>query len=149
MVGWDSGRLSMVLAVLESRCGVSLGGRDVYLNVAGGLRITEPAADLAVASALVSSAFDRPLPPNCVTFGEISLSGEIRAVGQSDARLKEAEKLGFQTVIMPRKVKSKASTKNGGRSPGLDVNEVGTLLDLVEQLGAPADVGTPAAANEG
>lgn len=151
VVGWDSGRLSMVLAVLESRCGVSLGGRDVYLNVAGGLRITEPAADLAVAAAVVSSAFDRPLPPNCITFGEISLSGEIRAVGQTDARLKEAEKLGFQTAIMPGRVKSKASakTKDEGRSSRLGVNEVGTLLDLVEQFGARSKIDQPAAANEG
>ncbi len=145
VVGWDSGRLSMVLAVLESRCGVSLGGRDVYLNVAGGLRITEPAADLAVAAALISSAFDRPLPPNCIAFGEISLSGEIRPVGQSDARLKEAEKLGFQTAIMPRRVKSKASKK----ASGLGVNEIGTLLDLVEQFGTSDAADQPAAANEG
>lgn len=149
VVGWDSGRLSMVLAVLESRCGVSLGSRDVYLNVAGGLRITEPAADLAVAAALISSAFDKPLPPNCVTFGEISLSGDIRPVGQSDARLKEAEKLGFQTAIMPRKVKSKASVKDKKGSSGLGINEVGTLLDLVEQFGDQPPVGQPAAANEG
>jgi DNA repair protein RadA/Sms len=148
VVGWDSGRLSMVLAVLESRCGVSLGGRDVYLNVAGGLRITEPAADLAVAAALISSAFDKPLPPNCVTFGEISLSGDIRPVGQSDARLKEAEKLGFQTAIMPRKVKSKASVKDKKGSSGLGINEVGTLLDLVEQFGDQPHVGQRAAANE-
>jgi DNA repair protein RadA/Sms len=145
VVGWDSGRLSMVLAVLEARCGVSLGGRDVYLNVAGGLRISEPAADLAVAAALVSSAFDKPLPENCITFGEISLSGEVRPVGQTEARLKEAEKLGFQTAIMPSNVKPKASGKKSKKDAGLGINEIGTLLDLVEQFGAP----TPYAANEG
>lgn len=149
VVGWDTGRLSMVLAVLESRCGVSLSGKDVFLNVAGGLRISEPAADLAVAAALVSSAFDRPLPPNCITFGEISLSGGVRPVGQSDARLKEAEKLGFQTAIMPRKVKSQSSVKDKKGSSGLGVNEVGTLLDLVEQFGTQGNTGRPAAANEG
>lgn len=93
VVGWDSGRLSMVLAVLEARCGLGFGGQDVYLNVAGGLRVTEPAADLAVAAALVSSALDQPLPAECVIFGEISLSGTIRPVGQTDARLKEAKNL--------------------------------------------------------
>jgi DNA repair protein RadA/Sms len=101
VVGWDSGRLAMVLAVLESRCGLSLGNRDVYLNVAGGLRITEPAADLAAAAALASSALDTPLPQDCVVFGEISLSGDVRTVGRSDARIKEAKKLGFGRALAP------------------------------------------------
>ncbi|MFX6288884.1 S16 family serine protease, partial [Acinetobacter baumannii] len=84
VVGWDSARLAMVLAVLEARCGVQIGANDVYLNVAGGLRITEPAADLAVAAALVSSLTGEPVPAVAVVFGEIGLSGEVRAVGQSD-----------------------------------------------------------------
>src|SRR5207245_9635182 len=88
--GWDQNRLSMVLAVLESRCGVRLSGHDVYLNVAGGLRIQEPAADLAAAAALVSSLADAPLPADAVYFGEISLSGAVRPVPQSAARLREA-----------------------------------------------------------
>src|SRR5206468_4266442 len=95
VVGWDSGRLAMVLAVLEARCGLGFGQRDVYLNVAGGLRISEPAADLAAAAALASSALDTPLPQDCVVFGEVSLSGEVRQVGRMEARLKEAAKLGF------------------------------------------------------
>src|SRR6202008_4279874 len=94
-VGWDSGRLNMIVAVLETRCGLALGGNDIYLNVAGGLRIGEPAADLAVVAALVSSASDIPVPADMVVFGEIGLSGEVRAVGQAEARLKEAAKLGF------------------------------------------------------
>jgi DNA repair protein RadA/Sms len=101
VVGWDSGRLAMVLAVLEARCGLGFGDRDVYLNVAGGLRVSEPAADLAAAAALISSATDMPLPQDCVVFGEISLSGEIRAVGRAEARLREAAKLGFGQALSP------------------------------------------------
>ena len=94
VVGWDSSRLAMILAVLETRCGLSFSGRDVYLSVAGGLRITEPAADLAVAAALTSALADVALPNRCVVFGEVALSGEVRAAGRSDLRLKEAKKLG-------------------------------------------------------
>ncbi|MDT8265225.1 DNA repair protein RadA, partial [Roseomonas sp. DSM 102946] len=93
VVGWDSGRLSMLLAVLESRCGLSVGQNDVYLNIAGGLRITEPAADLAVAAALASAATDQPSSPGMVYFGEVGLSGEIRQVAQMETRLREAHKL--------------------------------------------------------
>ena len=101
VVGWDSGRLAMVLAVLDARCGLRFSGHDVYLNVAGGLRIQEPAADLAVAAALLSSLADVPVPDRSVVFGEISLAGEVRMVGQAEARLKEAAKLGFERAIMP------------------------------------------------
>jgi DNA repair protein RadA/Sms len=109
VVGWDSARLSMVLAVLEARCGVSIGFNDIYLNVAGGLRVTEPAADLAVAAALVSALTDTPLPPRCVVFGEIGLTGEIRGVAQSEARLKEAAKLGFASAFAPRQTQTNAA----------------------------------------
>jgi DNA repair protein RadA/Sms len=101
IVGWDSARLAMILAVLETRCGLSFAGRDVYLSVAGGLRITEPAADLAVAAALISALADEPLPKNCVVFGEVALSGEVRAAGRADLRLKEAAKLGFEAAFAP------------------------------------------------
>ncbi len=101
VVGWDSGRLAMLLAVLETRCGLGFGDKDVYLNVAGGLRITEPAADLAAAAALASSALDIPLPQDCVVFGEVSLSGEVRPVGRMEGRMKEAAKLGFGRVLGP------------------------------------------------
>jgi DNA repair protein RadA/Sms len=100
-VGWDGGRLSMILAVLERRCGLSFAGLDVYLNVAGGLRVTEPAADLAVAAALLSAREDVALPADTVVFGEISLSGALRPVGQTESRLKEAGKLGFSAAIAP------------------------------------------------
>jgi DNA repair protein RadA/Sms len=102
VVGWDSGRLAMVLAVLEARCGLGFGQRDVYLNVAGGLRISEPAADLAAAAALASSALDTPLPQDCVVFGEVSLSGDVRPVSRMEGRLKEAAKLGFGRAFGPQ-----------------------------------------------
>jgi DNA repair protein RadA/Sms len=108
VVGWDSNRLSMVLAVLEAHCGVRLSGHDVYLNVAGGLRITEPAADLAAASALLSSLAHSPLPADAVYFGEVSLSGAVRPVGQTAARLKEAQKLGFTKAIAPEAARKEA-----------------------------------------
>jgi DNA repair protein RadA/Sms len=109
VVGWDSNRLSMVLAVLEAHCGVRLSGHDVYLNVAGGLRITEPAADLAAAAALLSSLAHAPLPPDAVYFGEVSLSGAVRPVGQTAARLKEAQKLGFTKAIAPEGARKEAA----------------------------------------
>jgi DNA repair protein RadA/Sms len=120
--GWDQNRLSMVLAVLESHCGVRLSGHDVYLNVAGGLRIQEPAADLAAAAALVSSLADAPLPADAVYFGEISLSGAVRPVAQAAARLKEAQKLGFARAILPESAHAE--------SPG----EAGPLLKPVSSL---------------
>ncbi len=101
VVGWDGARLAMVLAVLEAHCGVRFGQHDVYLNVAGGYRISEPAADLAVAAALVSSLTGLALPADCVYFGEISLSGAVRQVAHAQQRLKEAEKLGFGSAVLP------------------------------------------------
>ena len=105
-VGWDSGRLAMILAVLEARCGLSFASSEVYLNVAGGYRLSDPAADLAVAAALVSALSERPIPNECVIFGEIALSGEIRQVAHSALRLKEAAKLGFEKGWVPADVKS-------------------------------------------
>ena len=129
VVGWDSGRLSMLLAVLEARCGLTLGMNDVYLNIAGGLRIQEPAADLAVAAALVSASTDKPTDPGMVYFGEVGLSGEVRQISQPDARLREAQKLGFTAATLPRRL------ARGGRQPvaleGLKLGEVGHMADLV------------------
>lgn len=102
VIGWDANRLAMVVAVLETRCGIVLGGRDIYLNVAGGLRITEPAADMAVAAALISALTNQPFDREAVIFGEMALSGEIRPVSQMELRLKEASKLGFSSAYMPR-----------------------------------------------
>ena len=126
VVGWDSNRLSMVLAVLEARCGLSFAGRDVFLNIAGGLKINDPAADLAVAAALISSICNQPLAPNSVTFGEISLSGAIRPVSQTGLRLKEAAKLGFHTAntALPANIEK----------PPLEVNNLEKLADLLKQM---------------
>jgi DNA repair protein RadA/Sms len=101
VVGWDSGRLSMILAVLEARCGLSFSTAEVYLNVAGGYRITDPAADLAVAAALVSALAERPVPADAVAFGEVALSGELRPVAHAAIRLKESAKLGFERALLP------------------------------------------------
>jgi DNA repair protein RadA/Sms len=127
--GWDANRLSMVLAVLEAHCGVRLSGHDVYLNVAGGLRIQEPAADLAAAAALVSSLADAPLPADAVYFGEISLSGAIRPVAQTAARLKEAQKLGFARAVLPEAARAEAIAE-----PGLSLQSVGSLASLVADI---------------
>ncbi|MGA8864855.1 MAG: DNA repair protein RadA, partial [Gallionella sp.] len=108
VVGWDPSRLSMVLAVLEAHCGVRLSGHDVYLNVAGGLRIQEPAADVAAAAALVSSLARAPLPADAVYFGEASLSGAVRPVAQTAARLKEAQKRGFGRAVAPEAARNEA-----------------------------------------
>jgi DNA repair protein RadA/Sms len=130
VVGWDNGRLAMVLAVLEARCGVNLSNKDIFLNVAGGLKIAEPAADLAVAAAIVSSAFDVSLPSKGVVYGEISLSGDVRPVGRSESRLKEAAKLGFDQAIAPN-----ASADDRAM---VRVQSVATALELVQSLQAMA-----------
>ena len=127
VVGWDGGRLAMVLAVLEARCAIPFAGLDVYLNVAGGLKIGEPAADLAVAAALLSAREDVALPPETVIFGEISLSGALRPVGQAENRLKESQKLGFTSAIVP------AGGKMVGDG-GLAVQRFGDLTALVGDI---------------
>ncbi len=106
VVGWDSARLSMILAVLDARAGISFAGMDVYLNIAGGMRISEPAADLAVAAALISARQGKAMPPDSVCFGEISLSGALRPISQPENRLKEAEKLGFSSAFAPSLMKT-------------------------------------------
>jgi DNA repair protein RadA/Sms len=129
VVGWDQSRLSMVIAVLEAHCGVRLSGHDVYLNVAGGYRIQEPAADLAAAAALVSSLADAPLPADAVYFGEVSLSGAVRPVAQAAARLKEAAKLGFARAVVPESARTESTA-------GLRLNDVGSLATLVAEIAA-------------
>jgi len=128
VIGWDQNRLAMILAVLDAHCRVRLGDCDVYLNVAGGLRIGEPAADLAVAAALVSSRVGAALPPDCVYFGEVSLSGVIRPVSHAAARLKEAQKLGFTRAVFP------ASSPNAERLEGGVA--IGQLAELVARIAA-------------
>lgn len=132
VIGWDSNRLAMVLAVLETRCGVTLSQSDIFLNIAGGIRISEPAADLAVAAALLSSQSNIPVSGNTVFFGEVGLAGEIRSVSQPDIRLKEAAKLGFDRSVIPERPSKK------GKSPlmidGLKIEEITHLEDLARQF---------------
>jgi DNA repair protein RadA/Sms len=128
VIGWDSARLSMILAVLEAHCGVRLGSHDVYLNIAGGYRIAEPAADLAVAAALVSSLAGLALPADCVYFGEVSLSGAIRPVAQTGLRLKEAEKLGFANAVLP------SGSADLPSKSGAGLAQMETLADLVARI---------------
>ena len=122
----------MVLAVLEAHCGVKLSGHDVYLNVAGGLRIHEPAADMAAAAALVSSLVNAQLPTDAVYFGEISLSGVIRPVAQTPARLKEAVKLGFKRAVLPESARG----GDAGGDAGLSLNAINSLTTLVAEIAA-------------
>jgi len=132
VVGWDSARLAMTLAVLETRCGLGLAGSEVYLNIAGGLRITEPAADLSVALALISSLSDRPVPSDLIAFGEIGLSGEVRMVTQAETRLKEAAKLGFKRAILPKRLSQPSGKKL--KVEGLELIEIGHLQEMIDWL---------------
>ena len=127
VVGLDSGRLSTILAVLEARCGIPFTGMDVFLNVAGGMRVHEPAADLAVAAALLSAREDIAVPADTVVFGEISLSGALRPVSQSENRLKEAQKLGFTSAMLPVGGKP-------GMAPGVQLREMADLTGFVGEV---------------
>lgn len=126
VVGWDNSRLAMLLAVLESRCGLNFSSAEVYLNIAGGYRLSDPAADMAVAAALVSALADRPLPDKSVWFGEVSLSGEVRPVAHANLRVKEAAKLGFAAAFGP------ASSKTG--SSKMAFNGLGQVANLVDRV---------------
>ena len=130
VVGWDSNRLSMLLAVLDARCGVSFAQAEVYLNVAGGLRIAEPAADLAAAAALLSSLSNVALPNDEIYFGEISLSGAVRATAHMATRLKEAQKLGFKRAIIP------SAGEIEGKTQGMEIRRISHLRELAEMTGA-------------
>ncbi len=125
VVGWDSGRLAMILAVLEARCGLSFSTAEVYLNIAGGYRISDPAADLAVAAALISALSEKPLPSDAVLFGEVSLSGELRPVAHGALRLKESAKLGFNRAFVPASVADHA---------GISTQQFRTLANLVDHM---------------
>ena len=131
VVGWDSNRLAMVLAVLEARCGMNFSTHDVYLNIAGGLKISEPAADLAVAMAVISSMTNKPLPSDMVVFGEIGLSGEIRSVSQPNLRLKEAQKLGFTNAIIPNLY---VKDKKQKLITNMSYHEIGNVQRLISKF---------------
>ena len=128
VLGWDSGRLAMIMAVLETRCGLNLSGCEVYLNIAGGIKINEPAADLAVAAALLSAHTNKALPENMIFFGEVGLAGEIRQVSQADARIKEAAKLGFETATIPKIPKGKNNIDK--KKLPLNISEIKHISDL-------------------
>ncbi|MEO1724007.1 MAG: DNA repair protein RadA [Pseudomonadota bacterium] len=136
VVGWDSGRLAMTIAVLEARAGLSLAGHDVYLNVAGGLRISEPAADLAAAAALLTAHTGQPLGPETVVFGEISLTGALRPVAQTEARLREAAKLGFARALIPEAPRPTTSRK----PPQIDTGATSDAADGPVRLTRVADL---------
>ncbi len=126
VVGWDSGRLAMILAVLEARCGLSLSACEVYLNVAGGLRVNDPAADLAVAAALISALSEQPFPIDTVALGEIALSGEVRPAAHASLRLKEAAKLGFSRALVPDRA--------GEAAKGIKTTGFASVRALVDHL---------------
>ena len=126
VVGWDSGRLAMLLAVLEARCGLNFSSAEVYLNVAGGYRLADPAADLAVAAALVSALTDKPLPAGAVWFGEVSLAGEIRPVAHAAIRQREAAKLGFTDACGP--------AESSGKEKSIRYRSIAQLPNLVDRI---------------
>src|SRR5262249_31865288 len=132
VVGWDGTRLAMITAGLAARRGVSVGGHHIYLNIAGGLRIAEPAADLAVAAALVSALTETPVPTDAVVFGEIALSGEVRPVGHTEARLKEAAKLGFTEAWTPIR---RGKRREAAIAAGFETGPFGHLRGLVARFG--------------
>ena len=138
VIGWDPNRLAMIVAVLETRVGVQISSCDIFLNIAGGIRISEPAADLAVAAALISALQNNPLPPETVFFGEVGLAGEIRQVAQPDLRLKEASKLGFREAIIP-KIKKKGQARKVGANEirVSELDHVQMLADLFSTNSAP------------
>ncbi len=127
VVGLDSGRVSTILAVLEARSGIPFAGLDVFLNVAGGMRVHEPAADLAIAAAVLSAREDIALPPEAVIFGEISLSGALRPVSQAENRLKEAQKLGFSRAILP-------DAQKGDGIAGMRIDRISDLTSFVGEM---------------
>ena len=130
-VGWDNNRLAMILAVLESRCGLSCANRDIYLNVAGGLKISEPAADLAVAAAIISALKNQPMPVGSFYFGEIGLTGEVRPVSHQEIRLKEAEKLGLTKAFCAANRQSDTGKKAVSTSTSIQINPLRYLLELI------------------
>jgi DNA repair protein RadA/Sms len=128
-MGVDPGRVSLLVAVLEKRVGLSLGGQDLFVNVAGGVRLAEPAVDLGVALAVASSFLDRPVPPDTLIFGEIGLTGEVRAVSQPEVRLKEGHKLGFQRALLASRQMERLA-----EFPGLELLGVDTLAAAIKRV---------------
>jgi len=128
VAGLDRNRVAMLLAVLEKRADLLLADHDVFVNVVGGVRVPEPAADLAAAIAIASSFTDRAVPPDVVAFGEVGLSGEVRAVSQAETRLREAARLGWRRAVVPRENARSLQS----RTPGLEVVLVSRLDEALE-----------------
>ena len=129
VVGWDINRLFMILAVLESKCGISFADRDVYISIAGGLKILEPACDLAAALSLLSAKYNKVITKETCAFGEIGLTGEIRSVSRCSERIKEAEKLGFKNIIIPKANKFTTPT-----SSNISLSNIKTLMEVIDVL---------------
>ncbi len=128
-MGVDPGRVSLLVAVLEKRVGLAMGGQDLFVNVVGGVRLTEPALDLGVALALASSFLERPVPANTLIFGEVGLTGEVRAVSQPEVRLKEGRKLGFKRALLAQRQQERL-----GDFKGLELLGVDTLATAIRSI---------------
>jgi DNA repair protein RadA/Sms len=128
-IGVDHNRVSLLVAVLDKICGLHLSGSDIFINVAGGIRVEEPAVDLGIVAAIASSFLDRPIDARTVVLGEVGLTGEVRAISQMDVRIKEAARLGFNRCIVP-----KSNISLPGSVPKMEVNAIHSLKELLENL---------------
>lgn len=128
--GVDYNRVSMILAVLEKRIELKLGGQDIFVNIVGGVQIDEPAADLGIAMTIASSFKEKVIPSDMVVIGEVGLGGEVRNVNQIEIRLKEAQRLGFKKAVIP-----KDNVKGIGKEFGIELIEVGYLSEAIEIIG--------------
>jgi DNA repair protein RadA/Sms len=129
-IGLDLGRTALLLAILEKRCGLRLHDQDVFLNVAGGLRVDEPAADLAVIAAVASSALGKPLPGDVVLWGEVGLTGEVRSVARADVRVREAARLGFTRCVLRA-----GNARDLDADPRTAIRGVANVAEVFEVLG--------------
>jgi DNA repair protein RadA/Sms len=134
-VGVDQNRVVLLLNIIEKRTGLKVAGHDVFVNVAGGMRVAEPAADLAIAMAVLSSYIDRPVPKETVVFGELGLTGEVRAVSKADDRLREAANLGFESATLPRgNAEGISSAEGGDGGPAMDADQLDYCRNLAHAI---------------
>jgi DNA repair protein RadA/Sms len=128
-IGVDHNRVSLLVAVLDKICGLHLGGSDIFINVAGGIKVEEPAVDLGIVAAMASSFLDRPIDARMVVLGEVGLTGEVRAISQMDVRIKEAARLGFNRFVVPKSTVCKVTGAGN-----MQINTIGSLKELLENL---------------
>lgn len=140
-IGADPQRLALLTAVLEKKLGIALFDHDIFLNIAGGIRIVEPALDVGVVAALLSSFFEQPIDPATAVCGEIGLAGEVRAVGQMEMRLREAARLGFKRLLLPESACRQLKGKNAA---SIELTPIRTVIDLAEALFPPQEKRTQA-----